>query len=60
MGRVTSLSLFQGVSYLLHYAWGDANRFCHKRTIRRVQEAVLSRDVDRVRQILNNCKSEQV
>jgi len=37
IGRVKSLSLFKGVSYLLHYAWGDANSFCHKRTIRFIQ-----------------------
>jgi len=60
MGRVKSLSLFQGLSYLRHYAWGDASRFRHYRTIRTVQEAVLSRDVNRVRQILNNCKNKQV
>jgi len=45
---------------MLHYALGDANRFRHKRTIRTVQEAVLSRDVNRVRQVINNCKNEQV
>ena len=45
---------------MLHYAWEDANRFRHKRTIRRVQEAVRRRDVNRVLQILNNCKNKQV
>jgi len=45
---------------MLHYPWGDANRFRHKRTIRTVQEAVLRRDVKRVRKLLNNCENEQV
>jgi hypothetical protein len=36
-----------------------SNRFYHQATIRTVQEAALRRDVNRVRQVLNNCKNEQ-
>jgi hypothetical protein len=37
-----------------------SNGFYHHATIRTVQEAVLRRDVNRVRQVINNWKNEQV